>query len=119
MTENKFALDYSKRLSKCQKCKKEMAKGEVRLAKIVPNFFGGEGDNDNDAAEMKQYHHIDCLFDSFKRAKATTKIIESADDIRDFALATDADKKKIVKAIKGSFTFLIFHSYHNQKLLFP
>ena len=97
MSTNKFALDYSKRLSKCQnqKCKQEIPKGSVRLAKLVPNFFGSSDDGD-----MKQFYHIDCLFDTFKRAKATTKIIEETDDIENFSSANEKDKKKIIEAIE-------------------
>jgi DNA ligase-3 len=103
MSDDKFALDYSKRLSKCKRCKKEIAKGDVRLAKLAANFFGG-GDGSDDS-EMKQYYHIECLFDTFRRAKATTKIIESSDDIQGFSAAIDADKKKIVSSIKSFFSF--------------
>ena len=95
MSDTKFALDYSKRPSKCKRCKKMFAKGDVRLAKLVPNFFGGEDDS-----ELKQYHHIECLFDSFKRAKPKTRVIEASDDIQDFSAAKDHDKSKILEAIK-------------------
>jgi DNA ligase-3 len=95
MSETKFSVDYSKRLSKCKKCKLEIAKGNIRLAKNVQNFFGGE-DSDKD---MKQYYHIKCLFETFKRAKATTRKIESADDIEDFKSIKEDDKKDILKLI--------------------
>ena len=95
MTDVKFSVDYSKRLSKCKKCKSEIPKGDVRLAKLVPNFFGGD-DSDKD---MKQFYHIKCLFETFKRARATTKKIESADDIEDFQSIKDADKKLVFKFI--------------------
>lgn len=94
MSETKFALDYSKRLSKCKRCKKELAKGTVRLAKLVPDFFGG-GDED-----MKQFYHIDCLFDSFKRARATTKIIESTDEIQNFSSANKEHQQQIKELIE-------------------
>lgn len=94
MSEIKFALDYSKRLSKCKRCKKELAKGSVRLAKLVPDFFGG-GDED-----MKQFYHIDCLFDSFKRARATTKIIESTDEIQNFTTASKEHQQQIKELIE-------------------
>jgi DNA ligase-3 len=100
MSDSKFAADYSKRLSKCAKCKKEIPKGDVRLAKVVPNFFSSDGGSDD---MMKQYHHIECLFDSFRRAKATTKIIESCDEIQGFTELEKTEKDKIVKAIKCFF----------------
>ena len=96
MAEVKFSVDYSKRLSKCKKCKQEIAKGDVRLAKLVPNFFGGDEDT-----EMKQYYHIKCMFETFKRARATTKKIESSDDIEEFASIKDDDKKLILSCIEG------------------
>ena len=103
MSDVKFSVDYSKRLSKCKKCKAEISKGDIRLAKLVPNFFGGD-DSDKD---MKQYYHVKCMFESFKRARATTKKIESADDIEDFASVKDADKKLILSCIDGFNYFVL------------
>ena len=70
MADAKFAIDYGKRNCKCQKCKQPIEKGLVRIAKLVPNIFSDDG------GDMKQYHHPICLFESFKIARATTKIIE-------------------------------------------
>ena len=97
MSDAKFAADYSNRLSKCHKCKQEIAKGGVRLAKLTANFFH-DGDGD-----MKQYFHIKCLFESFKRARATTKIIESTDEIDGFLNLESDDKNSIIQLIKGKF----------------
>lgn len=99
MSDVKFSVDYSKRLSKCKKCKSELSKGEIRLAKCVPNHFG-DGDGD-----MKQFYHINCLFDSFKKSRSTTKIIESVDDIQNFDEINKIDKDLIISAIKGEFFF--------------
>ncbi|RNA36306.1 DNA ligase 3, partial [Brachionus plicatilis] len=93
MSDLNFLVDYSKRVSKCKKCKQELEKGSVRLGKLLPNAFG-----DSDT-EMKQYYHIDCLFDSFKRARATTKVIESADDIQGFDKINQKDKDLIIEKI--------------------
>ena len=38
----------------------------IRIAKVTPSPFN-EGD------EMKLYHHPACMFETFKRARATTK----------------------------------------------
>jgi DNA ligase-3 len=96
MSDTKFSADYSKRASKCKKCKQELPKGSARLAKLAANFFhDGEG-------EMKSYFHINCLFDSFKRAKATTKVIESTDDVEGFIDLNDDDKNSIIDLIKGN-----------------
>lgn len=97
MSDTKFSVDYSKRVSKCKKCKTEIPKGDIRLAKLVPNFFG-----DSDG-EMKQFYHIKCLFDTFKRARSTTKVIESADDIQEFESIKDSDKDLIIDCIKSRF----------------
>jgi DNA ligase-3 len=93
MSETKFSSDYSKRLSKCQKCKQEIPKGDARIAKLTANFFhDGEG-------EMKSYFHFACLFDTFKRARATTKVIESADEIDGFAQLNANDKSMLIGLI--------------------
>jgi DNA ligase-3 len=99
MADNRFACDYAKRnTSSCKKCKKKLEKGELRLAKVVANFFhDGEG-------EMKQYHHPACLFETFVRARSTTKIIESPDDIEGFGDLEQPEKDLINQLIKGLFS---------------
>lgn len=44
-TDPKFACEYAKRgTAACKKCKSKCDKGELRIAKVVPNFFhDGEG----------------------------------------------------------------------------
>ena len=44
-SSTKFACDYAKRgTAGCKKCKSKCEKGELRIAKVVPNFFhDGEG----------------------------------------------------------------------------
>ncbi len=92
MADTKFSVDYSKRLSKCQKCKQEILKGDARLAKLTANFFGGEG-------EMKSYFHFPCVFETFKRARVTTKVIESADEIDGLSDLKDTDKDILIDLI--------------------
>ena len=41
----------------------------MRIAKITASPFSDDG-------EMKNYHHPACMFETFKKARATTKIIE-------------------------------------------
>ncbi len=94
MSSTRFSVDYSKRVSKCKKCKVEMEKQIIRLAKIVPNPFGDDGD-------MKQYYHVECLFETFTRARANTKVIETADDIEEFEALKKADKDLINDLIKS------------------
>ncbi len=97
MSEARFSVDYSKRLSKCKKCKAELGKGVLRMAKLVANAFDSEGNMD-----MKMYYHVECLFDTFSRARSTTKTIESVDDIDGFAAIQKPDQKSIIELIKAS-----------------
>ena len=98
MTENKFMCDYAKRAtSGCKKCKKKLEKGELRLAKVVPNFF-----HDGDG-EMKQYHHAECLFETFVKARAATKIIEELDDLQGFGDLEQSDKDRIKRLLDGKY----------------
>ena len=100
MAENKYACDYAKRAtSACKKCKKKLEKGELRLAKVVPNFFH-EGDG-----EMKQYHHAECLFETFARARGTTRIIEELDDLQGFGELEQTDKDRVTRLLQGTVTF--------------
>lgn len=70
--------------------------GALRIGKIVPNPFS------ESAGEMKQWHHVDCIFDVFKRARATTKKIEDPiEDIDGWEEVEDDDKKKIRALIDG------------------
>lgn len=94
--ERRFLADYSKRASKCQdtKCKGPIDIGSLRLGRVGPSPFG-DGD-------MKQYFHPKCMFETLKRARAATRVIESADDITDFEDLKDDDKKTLVKLIKGN-----------------
>jgi len=53
--------------------------------------------------EMRQYHHVKCMFDTFVRARATTKIITEPDDIRGFDDLEESDQQSITEAIDGWF----------------
>ena len=106
MSETRFSIDYSKRVSKCKKCKVEIEKGSVRLAKVVPNYFG-DGDG-----ELKQYYHTVCLFETFSKARSTTKVIESPDEIEDFLNIEQKDKDSIIELIASRIWELLFISFH-------
>lgn len=97
MTENRYAADYAKRIAGCKKCKQKLEKGECRLAKVTANYFN-DGDGD-----MKQYYHPKCIFETFIKAKATTKIIEGADDVEGFGELNQEDKDAINLLIKGIY----------------
>ncbi|XP_074662069.1 DNA ligase 3-like isoform X2 [Tubulanus polymorphus] len=90
MADNRYSCDYAKRnTSACKKCKAKIDKGELRLAKLVANPFSDGG------GDMKQYFHPSCIFETFVRARATTKKIEEPDDLEGFSDLTDADKNII------------------------
>lgn len=89
----RFTCDYAKRKANCKKCKQPIDKGLPRIAKVTPNFFNeGEG-------EMKNYHHINCMFEVFSKARATTKKVEDPSDLEGFSDMQDAEKDLIRKLI--------------------
>ena len=97
MAENKYMVGYAKLgTSSCKKCKQKIDKGALRIAKLVSNPFS------DDAGEMKQWFHPQCIFESFQRARATTKKIEEPDDVEGFTDLQQEDKDRILKLIKGT-----------------
>ena len=97
MAENKYMVGYAKLgTSSCKKCKQKIDKGALRIAKLVSNPFS------EDAGEMKQWFHPQCIFESFQRARATTKKIEEPDDVEGFTDLQQEDKDRILKLIKGT-----------------
>lgn len=91
MSSFPFCAEYDKRgQAKCKKCKEKCEKGELRIGKIVTNPFSESG------GDMKQWHHVNCIFETFKRARATTKKIEDpVDDIEGWENLEEDDQKKI------------------------
>lgn len=100
MADSRYAVDYGNRKCKCQKCKQPIDKGLVRIAKLVPNIFNDEG------GDMKQYHHPACLFESFKKVRSTTKIIEEPGDLEGWSSIKDEDKQTILSLIKAHEAFV-------------
>lgn len=102
MADNRFIVGYAKLgTSGCKGCKTKIEKGSLRIGKVTVNPFGGDGD-------MKQWYHPSCIFNTFKRARATTKKIEEPDDMEDFSELRQESKDEINKLIKGGFSFLHF-----------
>jgi len=93
MSDNRFSIDYAKRQAGCKKCKQKIEKGEVRIAKITASPFSDDG-------EMKNYHHPACMFETFKKARATTKIIEDPSDLEGWCDIKQEDKEPILQLIK-------------------
>ncbi|XP_059161186.1 DNA ligase 3-like isoform X2 [Physella acuta] len=95
MAENKFVVGYAKLgTSSCKKCKTKIDKGALRLGKVTPNPFSDDG------GEMKQWFHPSCLFETFVRARATTKKIEDPEDAEGFGDLEQEDKEVIKKLIE-------------------
>ncbi len=94
MAENIFNVEYAKGIAKCKKCKIKMPKGALRIVKTSPgtNFFGGD--------DTTAFYHPACIFESFKRARRTTRIIVTADDILNIYAIKDVDKDSIMALIK-------------------
>ena len=52
-----------------------------------------------------QYHHPTCLFESFKRVRPTTKVIEDPGDMDGWSNIKDEDKQLILKLIRAHSEF--------------
>ena len=77
----------------CKKCKEKIEKGEIRIAKITKSPFSDDG-------EMKIYYHPKCIFDVFKKARSTTKIIEDPTDLEGWQDVEQKDREMILNLIK-------------------
>ncbi|KAL3995433.1 DNA ligase I ATP-dependent (dnl1) family protein [Acanthocheilonema viteae] len=95
---SKFGVDYAKRVAKCKKCQQQLFKGDLRMWRMVPNPFTADSGN---PTEMKNYFHADCLFETLTRCRATTKVIDSPDDIDGWNAANDDDKETILEKIRS------------------
>uniref|UniRef100_A0A8C9XPX6 DNA ligase n=1 Tax=Sander lucioperca TaxID=283035 RepID=A0A8C9XPX6_SANLU len=94
MAEQRFIVEYAKRgTAGCKKCKDKIQKGIVRIGKIVPNPFS------ESAGEMKEWHHVKCIFEKLERARATTKKIEDITDLEGWEELQDEDRELINKHV--------------------
>lgn len=94
--EKPFLVEYAPQgRAKCKTCKQQIEKSSTRIGKLVSNPFSEDG------GMMKQWYHVPCIFDSLSRARATTKKIDSTDDLDGFGNLKDDDQAKIVSLIKG------------------
>ena len=100
MADNKFIVGYAKLgTSSCKKCKTKIEKGALRIGKVTPNPFSEDG------GDMKQWFHPACIFETFVRARATTKKIEDPDDLDGFGDLKQEDKDVIKQLIEGRSLF--------------
>lgn len=51
---------------------------------------------------MKQWYHIDCLFEAFTKQRASTKKIESASDIMGWETLNSDIQERLLQKIKQS-----------------
>ncbi|XP_029442383.1 DNA ligase 3-like [Rhinatrema bivittatum] len=94
MAEQRYCVDYARRLAGCKKCKEKIVKGAVRIAKIVPNPFTESG------GDMKEWYHVKCIFEKLEKARATTKKIEHITDLEGWEELQDPEKDVINQHIK-------------------
>ena len=96
MADTRFCAEYAVTgRSACKKCKQTIDKGICRIGKITASPFSSDG------GEMKLWHHVQCIFSTFERARATTKVIESPADLDGFSNLHNNDQEEIKQLIKG------------------
>ncbi|XP_064384237.1 DNA ligase 3-like isoform X2 [Halichondria panicea] len=99
MADARYCVEYAKTgRSSCKKCKSQIEKGVCRIGKMTPNPFSDDG------GDMKVWYHTRCIFETFKRARATTKKIETPADVDGFPELNDPEKQEIKDLIKECVT---------------
>lgn len=94
--EKPFVVEYAAQgRAKCKTCKQQIEKNSKRIGKLISNPFSEDG------GIMKQWYHVRCIFESLSRARATTKKIDSTDDLDGFDKLNDDDQKEVKGLIKG------------------
>jgi hypothetical protein len=95
MANNEYVIEYAKtgRSScKLKDCKALIAAQDIRVGKQYDSYFGDHKQND--------WFHLDCIFESLAKARATTKKITSSEDLQGFDQLSEADQDFILKKIK-------------------
>ena len=97
-TGNIFSIDYSKRgTAKCKRCSKLITKDALRIGKLVQ--FKSK--------HIKQFLHIHCAIESFRKARVETSIIKDMKDLDGFdQLNTDQDKSYITKLFEDKIAII-------------
>uniref|UniRef100_UPI00398EB682 DNA ligase 3 n=1 Tax=Pristiophorus japonicus TaxID=55135 RepID=UPI00398EB682 len=94
MSMQRYCVDYAKRgTAGCKKCREKLPKGLVRIGRIMPNPF-------SEAAEMKEWYHIKCMFEKLERARLSTKKIDDLTDLEGYEELQDAERDLINQHIK-------------------
>lgn len=109
--EKPFVIETAKQgRAVCKKCKQKCLQGELRIAKLVANPFG-EG-------KMKNWHHINCIFEVFQKQRPTTKRIDDPEEDIDGWESLETDSKKdILNRIEECNKF--FETKHGIKAVTP
>nr|BDT63206.1 MAG: DNA ligase 3-like protein [Hemigrapsus takanoi nimavirus]GBG35356.1 SCV_095-like protein [Hemigrapsus takanoi nimavirus] len=81
----------------CKVCKNTFERGQLRIARLVPNPFKK---NDANADRMKLWHHVDCIFETFRCARASTvKIDDPVADVEGWIDIAEQDKALITEKV--------------------
>ena len=87
---NKFSTDHSKNgRAKCKECSKLIAKGDIRIGKLVP--FKD--------THIHRFYHLVCAFESFKRARLLPNVISKSCEVDGVDILTEAEKAMLEKLI--------------------
>ena len=91
MHGKRFCVDYSKNgRAKCRKCKKLIAKGLLRIGKNV--LFKDQ--------YILHYYHVECTFESFKRARNIANVITNLAEIAGVDNITGEERLVLSNLIK-------------------
>ena len=96
-TGNIFSIDYSKRgTAKCKRCSKLITKDALRIGKLVQ--FKSKS--------IKQFLHIHCAIESFRKARVETSIIKDLKDLDGFDQLNTEDKSYITKLFEDKIAII-------------
>ena len=94
---NTFRADYATTRvagrSRCKKCRKMFAAGDVRVGKRPPRV------REDVPAVRVHWYHPACIFKSFERAAYKTKTLERVGDVEGFDNLRDADRADLAARI--------------------
>ena len=92
MSDNLFCVRYSTRgTAKCKKCKSKIEKNELQMGKLVPFK----------AKYIHQNYHLQCLFQTFSKARVAKNVISSLDEVDGLDNIKKEDKTMINELIRN------------------
>ncbi|XP_065178433.1 DNA ligase 3-like [Sycon ciliatum] len=101
MADNKYCVEHATTgRSSCKGCKQKIDKSALRIGKVSTNPFSDDG------GEMKVWYHAKCMFDALTRARATTKKIESLDDLDGSDALNSAEQAELQKMIDSLMSMI-------------